>query len=288
MNPQLAKSLQEARTPMPSIVLCNNTITAESAIRNVGVILDSRLDSSARVSAIIKACNYHLSQIAHVRQYITESACKLAVLGLVISRLDYCNGLLCAATDQQLHKLQLVQNRAARLVVRAQVPHGQIVHITLILKQLHWLPVKQRVRYKLCLIVHNSLHGTGPQYLRELLKLYVQDERLWQASNLQLVLCHPKRKVGRAGFSVAGPDGWHTLPAAIRSIDSKDTFVADSLPVKCCGGLFHIASVLIIMCIFLLHCKLLLSILSFIFFNFKLFIIIITVLLYAQFYYIKC
>ncbi|KAI0224337.1 hypothetical protein LSAT2_024637 [Lamellibrachia satsuma] len=112
-------------------------------------------------------------QIACVRQYITESACKLAVLGLVISRLDYCNSLPCAAADQQLHKLQLVQNRAARLVVRPRVPRVQIVHITPILKQLHWLPVKQRVRYKLCPIVHNSLHGTGPQYLRELLKLYV-------------------------------------------------------------------------------------------------------------------
>ena len=175
------------------------------------------------MSAIIKACNYHLSQIALVRQYITESACKLAVLGLVISRLDYCNGLLFAATDQQLHKLQLVQNRAARLVVRPRVPRGQIVHITPILKQLHWLPVKQRVRYKLCLIVHNSLHG-GPQYLRGLLKLYVRDERLRQASNLQLVPCHPKRNVGRAGFSVAGPDEWHTLSAAIHSIDSKTVF----------------------------------------------------------------
>ena len=35
MNPQLAKSLQEAGTPKPSIVLCNNTITTESAIRNL-------------------------------------------------------------------------------------------------------------------------------------------------------------------------------------------------------------------------------------------------------------
>ena len=159
-----------------------------------------------------------------MRQYITEGACILAVLGLVISRLDYCNGLLCAGTDQQLQEQQLVQNRAARLVVRPRVPRGQIVHITPILKQLHWLLVKQRVRYKLCLIVHNSLHGTGPQYLRELLKLYVRDERLRQASNLQLVPCHPKRKVGRAGFRVAGPDAWHTLLAAIRSIDSKTVF----------------------------------------------------------------
>ena len=48
MNPQLAKSLQEAGTPGPSIVQRNNTITAESAIRNLGVILDSCLDSSAQ------------------------------------------------------------------------------------------------------------------------------------------------------------------------------------------------------------------------------------------------
>ena len=46
-NPKLAKSLQEAGTPVPSIVLCDNTITAESAIRNLGVILDSNFQVSA-------------------------------------------------------------------------------------------------------------------------------------------------------------------------------------------------------------------------------------------------
>ena len=180
---------------MPSIVLCHNTITAESAIRNLGVILDSRLDSSAQVSAIIKACNYHLSQIARVHQYITERACKLAVLGLVIETFCQATGTDCA------HHTDLKTTSLASKSV-----------------------FQSAVRYKLCLIVHNSLHGTGPQYLRELLKLYVRDKRLRQASYLQLIPCHPKRKMGRAGFRVAGPDAWHTLPAAIRSIDSKTVF----------------------------------------------------------------
>ena len=59
--------------------------------------MDSCLDGNAQVSTIVKAYNYHLSPIACFRRYITTEACKLAVLALVIWRLDYYSGLLNAA-----------------------------------------------------------------------------------------------------------------------------------------------------------------------------------------------
>ena len=215
INPQQARFVTEA-----SITLGGAAIKATKTVRNLGVMMNTHLDASDQVSAIVRSCNYHLRRIAQVRQYISEEACKLAVLALVISRLDYCNGLLAGATEQMYDKLQRIQNRAARLVVRQRVAHGQTLHLMPVLQRLHWLPVRQRVIYKLCLQVFKCLHGTAPSYLMELLHLHTRDRRLRPASLLQLALCPPKRGVGRAGFRVAGPAAWNTLPPSLRAADS--------------------------------------------------------------------
>jgi hypothetical protein len=67
------------------------------------------------------------------------------------SRLDYCNALLAGLPAVTLAPLQQVLHAAARLVNDLR-PHN---HVTQALKDLHWLPIVQRIEYKLCLLVHN-------------------------------------------------------------------------------------------------------------------------------------
>ena len=66
-----------------------------------------------------------------MRQYISDEACNLAVRALVISRLDYCNGLLVGVTEWLCDMMQRIQNRAALLVARPRVTRGQILHVGL-------------------------------------------------------------------------------------------------------------------------------------------------------------
>lgn len=165
-----------------------------------------------------------LCQLSRIRRYITDGACQLAVLSLVTSRLDYCNSLLAGIQGSQLDRLQRIQNRAARLITRPRVPRGQIIHITPFLQHLHWLPVRQRVFYKLCTLVYRCLNGSGPQYLTELLKHRVRDARLRQPSTWELVVSRPRRRVGTLGFGFAGPDAWNSLPLSIRCIDTLPQF----------------------------------------------------------------
>ena len=56
--------------------------------------------------------------------------------------------------EENFHKLQLVQNHAARLVTKAD----KRAHSLSLLKELHWLPIKQRVSYKVALIVFKCLN----------------------------------------------------------------------------------------------------------------------------------
>ena len=64
----------------------------------------------------IKSANYHLRNIGKIRKFLNTDTTKSAIVSLVTSRLDYCNGLLCGITDELLCRLQKVQNNAARVV----------------------------------------------------------------------------------------------------------------------------------------------------------------------------
>ena len=78
-------------------------------------------------------------------------------------------------------------------------------HITPILKELHWLPVSQRIVFKLMLIVHKSVNNIAPIYISELLKVYTPSRNL-RSSNMSL-LKEPtsKQTWGDRSFSVAAP-----------------------------------------------------------------------------------
>ena len=69
-------------------------------------------------------------------------------------RLDYCNSLLFGIADDQLQRLQAVQNAAARLASGAR----RSDHITPVLRQLHCRPAKQRVQYKLATLMYQAVH----------------------------------------------------------------------------------------------------------------------------------
>ena len=97
-------------------------------------------------------------------------------------------------------------------------------HITLILKELHWLPVSQRIVCKLMLIVHKSVNNVAPIYISELLKVYTPSHNL-RSSNMSL-LKEPtsKRTWGDRSFSVAAPRLWNHRPTKLKSCHSITRF----------------------------------------------------------------
>ena len=117
---------------------------------------------------VIKVCQtayYELKRISSVRSYLTEDATKQLVTSCVLSRLDYCNSLLMGTPNSVIQPMQKVQNAAARLTLRA--PRHQ--HCTPLLQQLHWLPISERIKYKTACMCYNSVTGSAPSYLSELL-----------------------------------------------------------------------------------------------------------------------
>ena len=108
--------------------------------------------------------------MSQIRKYITRDACNHAVRSHVISRLDYCNGLLTEVPSVQFRRLQSLQNWAARIIFKVDRRHDP----TPLLKSLHWLPVKERIMFKILLLVYKSFHDQAPIYiLQKIVSSYI-------------------------------------------------------------------------------------------------------------------
>ena len=83
---------------------------------NLGCVMDQRLCMDAHINALCKNAFYHLRNIKRIRRYLTREATEQLVHAFVLSRLDFCNSLLCGIQQQHLKKLQRVQNAVARAI----------------------------------------------------------------------------------------------------------------------------------------------------------------------------
>ena len=81
----------------------------------------------------------------------------------VCSRIDYANSLLYDVSGTLLKKLQRIQNMAARLITGRR----KFDQITPVLGELHWLPIKERIEYKLSSLISKCMHDQAPKYLKD-------------------------------------------------------------------------------------------------------------------------
>ena len=135
-------------------------------MRDLGVLLDSELTMKQHVNQVARNCFYQLRRLRQIRRYAGQDVAMQLVLALILSRLDYCNSVLAGLPKSNLAILQRVQNAAARLILELR-PRD---HISDALRQLHWLPVDRRIKFKLCLLMHSAHTSWCPKYLTDVLK----------------------------------------------------------------------------------------------------------------------
>ena len=104
------------------------------------------------VTEVIRSCNYHIRALRHIRPLLTLDVANMIGHSIVASRLDYANALLHGTSAGNLDRLQVTQNSLARTVLQA--PYS--VSATELRQQLHWLPIRQRIIYKLAVITYKT------------------------------------------------------------------------------------------------------------------------------------
>ena len=137
------------------------------------------------------------------------------VCSLICSRIDYCNAVFAGLPRSTTNHLNSVLHAAARMISGC-FKHD---HITSVLRdELHWLPVLQRVIYKLCLITYKAINGTAPSYIAAIcVPSSTNQARLRSSDSRHLLLLRTKTELGKRAFAYAEPRAWNDLPIALRT-----------------------------------------------------------------------
>ena len=205
------------RTPtsLTRVNICGQLVETSPVIRDLGFNVDANLTMTSQVANVCRSAYYHLSRIAKIRDSISTTVCKSLIHGLVTSRLDYGNAILYGISDRHMHRLEMVQRSAARIV--RQIRRGDRQSMTAILRQVHWLPVRKRIDFKLLVLVHRAIYNGTPEYLAALLRRHTPPRSLRSAGGLLLEVPRVNlERFGRRAFACAGPTLWNKLPRHIR------------------------------------------------------------------------
>ena len=206
-----------------SVRVGNENIEPSSSVRNLGVMFDSDCSLESFVNQTCKSVSYALFKIGRIRRLLDQECTEKLIHAMVTSRLDYCNILFHNLHDSELKKLQSLHNSAARMVTLTK----KFDPITPVLRRLHWLPIVERVEFKVILMTFKILHGMAPAYLIELLD--IREPRRATRFSAAPSLGYPKQKAnnqfyGSRMFTHYAPRIWNNLPADVRAMTNLETF----------------------------------------------------------------
>jgi hypothetical protein len=194
------------------------------AVRDLGILLDADVSMKSHVMRTVSTCFFVLRQLRSIRRSVPRPVLQSLVVSLVLSRLDYGNATLVGIPQHLLQRLQSVMNSAARLIY----PSSRFCHITPLLQRLHWLKARERIDFKVAVLVYKCQHGTAPSYLADELCRSADvlgRSHLRSASLSQLVVRRTCRStLGDRSFMVAGPRLWNNLPQHVKSASSLPVF----------------------------------------------------------------
>ena len=159
------------------------------------------------VTNICRSAYAELRRTSSIRRLLTVNATKTLLSAFVLSKLDYCNSLLCGSPQFILDKLQRVQNSTARLVKKSR----KCDHVQPLPRSLHWLPVHSRIDYKISTLCFNSVTNCSPFYIALLLSVYTPARHLRSSSDTR-TFCIPSVKTksfGQRAFSFTDPTQWN-------------------------------------------------------------------------------
>ena len=205
------------------ITVGDSVIYPSDKVRNLGVIFDKHFSMDDQIKSVYKQGFYHIKNLWRIRKFLNEEQTNVAAHAFITSKLDYGNALLGGAPKYQINKLQWLQNAAARVVTKT----GKYEHITGKLRDLRWLPVAYRIKYKLNLLTWKAQNGQAPEYISELMSERTNGIDL--RSGQSKVLNVPKtnlKTMGDKAFSVVAPKTWNLLPKVLRMSEKLQSFKA--------------------------------------------------------------
>lgn len=186
-------------------------------VRNLGVFIDDDLQLTTQATTTAKTCTLLLRMLWRILPLVPFETRSQIMRSTILSRLDYCNSLFLGAPQYLIQILSRIQAMAAKMALNRK--RGSST--TLALRELHWLPVGERIQFKALCIAHRSRYGRCPLPLQERIRWYKPLRELRSAGACLMTTPRFKRtRFGERAFRVVVAQLWNSLPLDIRRMES--------------------------------------------------------------------
>ncbi|CAB4037959.1 Hypothetical predicted protein, partial [Paramuricea clavata] len=150
-----------AKLPDFRLSLLGKKLTPASSVKDLGVKFDPILSFDNHILSTVSSCKSSLCQINRAKHVFPKNLLITVINALVFRKLYYCSSLWSNTSCSNLSRLQGVQNFAARVVSNRR----KFDHITPILKELRWFPVKSHLYSRDALLAFKCMNDCAPAYL---------------------------------------------------------------------------------------------------------------------------
>ena len=215
------KQLQKTNTC--NLDVNGDLINRSHSIKYLGVEVDENLNFKNQISYKCKVAMGNFYRLKQIRGILTKQSAKVLACCLVLSHLDYANALYIGLPNVEINKLQRIQNMTAKLVTNSK----KYDSAKKALKDLHWLPIRQRIIYKILTLTFKCLSGDAPLYLQNLIirrRVNRPGMRFSKAENLLEIPFTRAKTFADRSFFVAGPRLWNDLPDYLRTTNDYNEF----------------------------------------------------------------
>ena len=211
-----------------SINVAGDLILRSDVIRYLGVWLNATLNFKLHITKKCKAAMANFIRIRGIHHLLTEEAASSLVLSLCVSHL----GLLqCCPIWSTRHNHKQDAESSEYVCTCLVLRRTKWDSATACLAELHWLPIRQCITFKICVLTYKLLHRQGPRYLQVLLQYKHNINNRTLRSNLDqslLLIPHTKCKTfASRSFSVVAPTLWNHLPRGLRESNTLLSFKHD-------------------------------------------------------------
>ena len=231
MNPDktefiyFGSSHQLSKCTAHSIDVDGVSVNKADSIKLLGATLDENLNLKKHISLKCSVASRNIHMIKSLRKYLSTTNCNQLMYSMVLSHMDYANGIFAGLPKCTLDRLQRIQNWAGKVTLsRSRQDSSSDT-----LRTLHWLPVHKRVKFKVLTLTHRAIHGAAPAYINSLItrRQFPRNTRLATEASESVILDPPitKRKTfADRAFSVFAPKEWNLLPVDLRNIEDYEQF----------------------------------------------------------------
>ena len=211
-----------ADDPQLHLSMSGTPIEQVKKTKLLGVLLDSQLSWSGHIDCIITKMGRGLAMVRKCSTYLTPSVMGQVIQSLVFCHLYYCPVIWSAANISDLNKLQLVQNRAARLALNCSTR----TNIVFMHTRLSWLSVEQKLLCSLLIFFRNiTLNHTPDYFYEQFLKATITHNYNTRNACLgQLTLPAPKTNSQKHTVIYRSLSSWNMLPPHIKLTQNKLSF----------------------------------------------------------------